>query len=582
MSSSNPSRHFAFALLIPLVLAAANYASLHQQVLGFLGYHSTVSSLPAVTIPQATLVGTIIDDAFPTPVEAFLGFPYAAAPTGALRFAKPVAVQPGNETFKADAFGPRCPGKQLLPPGGGEDVWSEDCLTANIFRPASLPKDKKVPVMVYIHGGAFNRGTAKMHNTASMVGYATEGFVAVSFNYRIGALGFLNSKVTEKEGVLNLGLHDQVLMLEWVRENIAAFGGDEGDVTLAGLSAGAHSIGHHIMNINSPHQYPLFHKAVIESGGPTSRALHPYDSALHEEQFQMFLTLTSCSGLSDTAILPCLRNASEASIVEASNTVFAHWNPSVRWAWQPVIDNDLISRRPLSAWKSGNYANVPILTGFNHNEGTMYVPKTTATSAQFRDFWAELLPQLGKEELDIIEQLYPDPAVYPHSEYLDTRGLDVGAQYKRLEAAYGHYAYVCPVRQTAHLSKTPVHLYHWATNRTVLGGANHGDQMWYETFDPSTTSVSSTHKELAGVFHDYIVSFVLTGDPNAVEGRWKRPVWEAWGKQGEQEHKTMVFGAGNDERAGGKGKGVIAELLNDTWGSKQCEFWWSQTPNVED
>ncbi|TIA52077.1 alpha/beta-hydrolase [Aureobasidium pullulans] len=582
MSSSNPSRHFAFALLIPLVLAAANYASLHQQVLGFLGYHSTVSSLPAVTIPQATLVGTIIDDAFPTPVEAFLGFPYAAAPTGALRFAKPVAVQPGNETFKADAFGPRCPGKQLLPPGGGEDIWSEDCLTANIFRPASLPKDKKVPVMVYIHGGAFNRGTAKMHNTASMVGFATEGFVAVSFNYRIGALGFLNSKVTEKEGVLNLGLHDQVLMLEWVRDNIAAFGGDEGDVTLVGLSAGAHSIGHHIMNINSPHQYPLFHKAVIESGGPTSRALHPYDSALHEEQFRMFLTLTSCSGLSDTAILPCLRNASEASIVEASNTVFAHWNPSVRWAWQPVIDNDLISRRPLSAWKSGNYANVPILTGFNHNEGTMYVPKTTTTSAQFREFWAELLPHLGNEELDVVEQLYPDPAVYPDSEYLDTRGLDVGAQYKRLEAAYGHYAYVCPVRQTAQFSKTPVYLYHWAANRTILGGANHGDQMWYETFDPSTTSVSSTHKELAGVFHDYIVSFVLTGDPNAVEGRWKRPVWEAWGKQGEQEHKTMVFGAGNDERAGGKGKGVIAELLNDTWGSKQCEFWWSQTPNVED
>lgn len=336
------------------------------------------------------------------------------------------------------------------------------------------------------------------------------------------------------------------------------------------------------MNINSTHQYPLFHKAVIESGGPTSRALHPYDSALHEEQFQMFLTLTSCSDLSDASILPCLRNASEASIVEASNTVFAHWNPSVRWAWQPVIDIDLISRRPLSAWKSGNYANVPILTGFNHNEGTMYVPKTTTTSAQFREFWAELLPHLGNEELDVVEQLYPDPAVYPDSEYLDTRGLDVGAQYKRLEAAYGHYAYVCPVRQTAQFSKTPVYLYHWAANRTILGGANHGDQMWYETFDPSTTSVSSTHKELAGVFHDYIVSFVLTGDPNAVKGRWKRPVWEAWGKQGEQEHKTMVFGAGNDERAGGKGKGVIAELLNDTWGSQQCEFWWSQTPNVED
>lgn len=244
MPSSNPSRHFAFALLIPLVLAAANFASLQQQVIGsvqrLLGFET--STLPTVTIPQASLVGTVIENDFPVPVEAWLGIPYAQSPINSLRFAKSQPLAPSNATFTADKFGPRCPGKQLLPPGGGPDVWSEDCLTANIFRPTNMPAAKKVPVMVYVHGGAFNRGTAKMHNTASMVGWATEPFVAVSFNYRIGALGFLNSELTHEEGLLNLGLWDQVLLLEWVRDNIGAFGGDAGDVTLVGLSAGAHSV----------------------------------------------------------------------------------------------------------------------------------------------------------------------------------------------------------------------------------------------------------------------------------------------------------------------------------------------------
>ena len=244
MPPSNPSRHFAFALLIPLALAAANFASLQQQVLGsvqrFLGFEN--SALPTVTISQASLIGTVIKNDFPVPVEAWLGIPYAQSPINSLRFARPQPLAPSNETFSANKFGPRCPGKQLLPPGGGPDIWSEDCLTANVFRPTNMPSGKKVPVMVYVHGGAFNRGTAKMHNTASMVGWATEPFVAVSFNYRIGALGFLNSELTHAEGLLNLGLWDQVLLLEWVRDNIGAFGGDAGDVTLIGLSAGARSV----------------------------------------------------------------------------------------------------------------------------------------------------------------------------------------------------------------------------------------------------------------------------------------------------------------------------------------------------
>jgi acetylcholinesterase len=135
----------------------------------------------------------------------------------------------------------RCPGRQLLQIPGSD--WnSEDCLTANIFRPTSTSLNDKLPVAVYIHGGAFNRGSGKMHNTASMVAWSAQPFIAVSFNYRIGAPGFLNSVITRGEGLLNLGLHDQILLMEWVNQNIAMFGGDPDQVTLIGVSAGAHSV----------------------------------------------------------------------------------------------------------------------------------------------------------------------------------------------------------------------------------------------------------------------------------------------------------------------------------------------------
>lgn len=138
----------------------------------------------------------------------------------------------------------RCPGRQLISLGQGPDLCSEDCLTANVFRQSDVGNHgrTRVPVAVYMHGGAFNRGTARMHDTASMVAWSPEPFIAVSFNYRIGALGFLNSAATAAEKVLNVGLHDQILLLEWVKENIAAFGGDPDNVTVIGLSAGAHSV----------------------------------------------------------------------------------------------------------------------------------------------------------------------------------------------------------------------------------------------------------------------------------------------------------------------------------------------------
>lgn len=213
------------------------------------------SQRPSVKLPQGTINGLTLTANLPRPVESFRGIPYALPPTGDRRF-RPAEKVPASSTavIDASAYGPAAPGKPLLA-GGPKLEYSEDCLHANIFRHVANdgPGKKLLPVAVYIHGGAFNRGVSSGHNTASMVAWSDEPFIAVSFNYRLGALGFLPSSLSAKEGVLNLGLRDQIVLLEWVRDNIAYFGGDPKNVTLFGLSAGGHSVSTHIVERN--HKY---------------------------------------------------------------------------------------------------------------------------------------------------------------------------------------------------------------------------------------------------------------------------------------------------------------------------------------
>lgn len=131
----------------------------------------------------------------------------------------------------------------------------------------------------------------------------------------------------------------------------------------------------------------------------------------------------------------------------------------------------------------------------------MYVDKKMSYPAQFHDFWHTLLPELSSLDLDTIERLYPDPRSDPTSPYIETRlEHNLKPQYKRIEAAYGHNAFMAPVRQTAQFASSqgmPVHLYHWALARTVIGRANHADNMYYETYSKDTTELSESQKELS-------------------------------------------------------------------------------------
>lgn len=212
---------------------------------------TATSDRPRVTLPQGTVVGVRETGEYPGAIEAWKGIPYCQPPVGDLRFRPPVKLPTSDNVLDASRYGPRAYAKQFIVIGE-QLPESEDCLTVNIFRQEGSSGSKKLlPVALYMHGGAFNRGQAAMHNTAAMIGWSAEPFIAVSFNYRIGALGFLPSALSHEEGALNLGLKDQILMMEWVQENIHLFGGDKNDVTLFGLSAGAHSVSY--IETKNPH-----------------------------------------------------------------------------------------------------------------------------------------------------------------------------------------------------------------------------------------------------------------------------------------------------------------------------------------
>jgi len=193
---------------------------------------------PVVKIRQGKIIGVELKAAnYPQVLEQFLGIPYALPTDGDGRFRPPVPINASRKEFDAREYGSRCPaGPYDSTPIG------EDCLNLNIYRPKDRDPDKLLPVLVYFHGGAFNFGAGQNRAIDHMVAWSAEPMLGLSFNYRVGAFGFLPSKLTARERLLNVGLKDQRCLLEWVQENVAAFGGDPDNVTIMGSSAGAHSV----------------------------------------------------------------------------------------------------------------------------------------------------------------------------------------------------------------------------------------------------------------------------------------------------------------------------------------------------
>ena len=296
--------------------------------------------------------------------DSWKGIRYALAPTGELRWRAPRASPP--VVADALAFGPAAP--QIANPaiklGDGIRI-DEDCLFLNVWRPADRTGES-LPVMVWIHGGAYalGSGSQPLYDATSLA--ATHGIVVVTINYRLGALGFLDltafsSDETPFDG--NLALRDILLALEWVRDNVAAFGGDPARVTVAGESAGGGLV---TALLACPAANGLYSRAIIES----SPASSIYGLARAEAIARRFLDRVDVT----PDAVASLRDLAVDRIVQAGMAVYAEVPAAApgTLAFAPVVDGDLLPEPPIDVIREGRGMPVPLLIGTNENEASLF------------------------------------------------------------------------------------------------------------------------------------------------------------------------------------------------------------------
>ena len=297
----------------------------------------------------------------------FLGVPYAKPPVGPLRWTPPTAPAPWTMTLQTVAFGNFCPqGLSQLSPGGGH----EDCLYLNVQAPSGATSTSKLPVMVWIHGGGLTTGSGQEYNAASLI--YTGNVVTVTFNYRLGVLGFLADPALAAEDTAhassgNYGTLDQQAVLTWVRANIANFGGDPAKIMIFGESAGGQSV---ITQLVSPLTTKL-HGAVIESGA-YSRAYPTQAQA--QQAGATFATSVGCTG-SNKAVAACLRQISAADLVTDQD------GASFPVDISPNVDNWVLTQQPFQAVSAGNFQHVPVIDGTNHDEYRLFVSEFDLANA---------------------------------------------------------------------------------------------------------------------------------------------------------------------------------------------------------
>ena len=333
-------------------------------------------------------------------VWSYKGIPYAAPPVGELRWKEPQPVAAWEEVRACTEYGPACPQPTSSDWSGvmstaGTD---EDCLYLNVWTPAESPQED-LPVMVWIHGGAFNSG-AGSQGIYDGHDLAQEGVVVVTINYRLGPLGFLAHPLLSEEsphGVSgNYGLLDQVAALEWVQENIDAFGGDPDTVTVFGQSAGAISI---LGLMVSPLAEGLFERAIVESGPLLDFGLPITGVPTLEEAEKTGVEISQKLGCDkEEGELAAMREVPAERLVQVASSAGGLFGPV---NLLPNVDGYLLPETPWTAFAAGKQRAVPLLTGINANEGNIFLPPATAQQAQF------LASYLYGDYADEVMALYP-------------------------------------------------------------------------------------------------------------------------------------------------------------------------------
>ncbi|MFG2292203.1 carboxylesterase/lipase family protein [Streptomyces sp. NPDC048603] len=439
------------------------------------------------------------------PVAVFRGIPYAAPPVGPLGLAAPVPPAPWDGVREATAYGPTAPKVPYPEPFAGllpdPDVPGDDCLNLNVWTPDPAPS-ARLPVMVWIHGGALTRGSAAcpVYDGAA---FARDGVVLVSVNYRLGVLGY----GLFPDAPPNRGLLDQIAALEWVRDNIAAFGGDPARVTVFGESAGAISIG---SLLAAPRAAGLFSRAVLQSGAPEVLPRDRVRTMVRRMAARLKVPATAAAfaAVDRAALL-----AAQGAELKRSNALLG--GP----AFGLVTDPDTIPEHPLDALAGGGASSgVPLLLGWTTEEYRLWLAPTGTL---------RLLDRLGPLTVVLGRAMSGKDRTAVRALRTARPGAGPGDVFGQLLT---DRLLRDPLRRLADTRSagTPAHVYEFAWLSGLPGmGACHALELGF-VFDTLGVPESSwlagraTPQALADEMHSAWVSFAATGSPG----------WPAWDGSG--------------------------------------------------
>ncbi len=451
---------------------------------------------PRVRVEQGVLVGRTVGV-----VSSFRGIPYARAPVGPLRWRPPQAAGPWAGERDAGQVGAIC----IQPPSGGDPgvgplPMSEDCLTLNVWTPAA--RDRPRPVMVWIHGGGLNNGsgTAALYDGANL---AKRGVVVVTLNYRLGRPGFFDHPALAAERGAgepggNYGLMDILLALRWVRDNAAAFGGDPGNVTLFGESAGGVMVTRLMI---APAARGLFHHAVVQSGlgretgVPLDRPSAVGGPSLQDRGVAFGLTV-GASSADELRALPAKALLKPVPNFYGGDTL--------------VIDGTVVTEDVEAAFAAGREAPVPLIIGTNSAEFWWIRPSEISPYGAIDD-------ALTSQERVDLYAAYGGEAGYRAHVVSDLAFNEPARHLARLHARNGH----------------PTYLYRFDvvpdSNPEPSGGATHASERPY-VFDNLHTvgrPMGARDQRAAEAMAGYWTTFAASGNPNGEA----RPVWPEFGSE---------------------------------------------------
>ena len=457
-------------------------------------------------------------------VVSFKGIPYAAAPVGRLRWRAPEDPAVWRNVRDATQFGPQCPQPQ---PSGAVN---EDCLTLNVWTSARSTSER-LPVMVWIHGGGFFRGSGS-NSAYDGQALARRGVVLVTLNYRLGALGFLTHPALSRESAYgvsgNYGLLDQIAALRWVQKNIAHFGGDPANITVFGESGGAYSI---CILMVSPLAKGLFHRAILQS------LPLMFQHARRLRETYAGLASAQADGALRVADISVARRLSAEEIV---NQIAPAPTLSTGAHFYPVVDAWLLPEDPAVLIHTQRQALVPVLMGYGADEGNFFLANAPKTVSGFQAFVAHKFPQTSFESI---------LAMYP-------AGTDAEAPVA-LAQFFGDYELLTSTVLTARAMarRGNVYLYQFSRvgprSRRLWNGAAHTADIPYvfdhvqipsEDFDLPDKTVSEA---MVGAW----VHFAKAGDPNG-------PNLPEWPRYSEPDYRYLNYADRINTESGFRGSEI--------------------------